>query len=190
MPMGIAQRSKESNVDALDKRRTRWLGFSLVELMAVVTVLGILVSLALPRFRVFIARSRQGEAIHNLGLINKLQMTYNLKAQAMGWGDDEYHSGLKMGMGESSGKCGSSLEEQLNTLGFRVEDCLRLRYTYYTRNHLCDNSQLDCARNTVADPAIYPGCNPFFLSGEFDRWTVDIYGSIANETDIVKHCQQ
>ena len=51
-------------------------GFSLVELMAAVAVVAILVSLALPRYRAFIARARTSEAKTNLGIIYGLQQTY------------------------------------------------------------------------------------------------------------------
>ena len=65
-------------------RQLRWLGFSLVELMVVVAVIGILVSLALPRFRTFVARSRMAEATTNLGVIQSLQKSYMLEQEMLG----------------------------------------------------------------------------------------------------------
>lgn len=55
--------------------------FSIVELMAAVVVMGVLVSLAVSRFRLYIARARQSEAVHNLGIIHKLQVSYNLQTK-------------------------------------------------------------------------------------------------------------
>ena len=110
-------------------------GFSLVELMAVVTVIGILVALALPRFRTFIARSRMGEAINNLAVIDRLQKSYNLRYMALGDGKDDVWWGspgptVIMGNGKASSSCSSA--QKTNHLGFRVEDCEKLRYTYST----------------------------------------------------------
>ena len=54
-------------------------GFTLLEIMVTVAVLGVLVTIALPRYEVFLANSRQSEAKINLGVIYSLQQTYHLK---------------------------------------------------------------------------------------------------------------
>ena len=52
-------------------------GFSLVELMVVLSIVGIIVTLALPKFKEFQVRARQAEARSNLRYINTLQIAYH-----------------------------------------------------------------------------------------------------------------
>ncbi len=51
-------------------------GFSLVELMIVVAIIGILAALAVPRFQSFQAKAKQTEAKNNLSHIYTLEQTY------------------------------------------------------------------------------------------------------------------
>jgi type IV pilus assembly protein PilA len=52
-------------------------GFSLVELMIVVAIIGILAALAIPRFQRFQAKARQSEAKTNLSHVYTLEMSYH-----------------------------------------------------------------------------------------------------------------
>lgn len=51
-------------------------GFSLVELMVVVAIIGVLAALAVPKFQVFQAKAKQSEAKNNLSHIYTLQESY------------------------------------------------------------------------------------------------------------------
>src|SRR6478736_1166917 len=57
-------------------------GFSLVELMIVVGIIGILATLALPRFKQFQAKAKMGEAKNILSHIYTLEQTYSLDNNA------------------------------------------------------------------------------------------------------------
>ncbi|MCX6123464.1 MAG: prepilin-type N-terminal cleavage/methylation domain-containing protein [Proteobacteria bacterium] len=62
-------------------------GFSLIELMVVVGIIGILSSLALPRITIFLAKSRQAEVKTNLASMSYLQKTFNMDpVNAGAWG--------------------------------------------------------------------------------------------------------
>lgn len=51
-------------------------GFTLIELMVVVVIIGILASLAIPQYTKTVERSHQSEAITNLGIIRGAQLRY------------------------------------------------------------------------------------------------------------------
>ena len=150
-------------------------GFSLIELMAAVVIVGILVTLALPRYRLFIARSRMAEAKTNLGIIYGLQQTY--KAEFEEWGD------IAQGMGCPS-KCGTDAGKQgKNELGFRVTDCSKLRYLYES------DSSHSGGGNAKSDGSgtceIYPNC-----TGKIDEWKIDGERLLEHKESVIKACHQ
>ena len=102
--------------------------FSLIELMVAIAIVGILVSFAVPRFLTFIARARMSEAINNLGIIDRLQHSYNLSYKMKGQ-DNVWFETVLLGNGSPDNKCDPDSNLK-NTLGFRVEDCPSLRYDY------------------------------------------------------------
>ena len=155
------------------------MGFSLIELMAVVAIIGILVSLALPRFWVFIARARMGEAIHSLGSIDKLQKSYHLYYQMLG-DDSAWFNGELMGNGSFHDKCTDSAFSK-NKLGFRVEDCSRLRYDYSA------SANVDTALNGSGHQRIYPGCTDG--DDEWKLYRASGSGKIDHTDDIIEHCE-
>ena len=165
-------------------------GFSLVELMAVLAVVGTLVALALPRYRLYVARGRQAEAIHNLGHIHTLQKSYNLKMQGLGLGDDLYFVGSLGGNGSQWDRCRTIDIE--NKLGFRVPDCNALRYTYFAYS----TTFWQASNGGTGDHRIYPGCDErdgWHMCPIASQWCVDgggvqVVGQPVNMTVVVKEC--
>ena len=151
------------------------IGFTLIELMAAIVIVGVLVALAVPRYRVFVARSRQGEAAINLGLISKLQQSYYLRYGS-------YFGTLSMGT-PGGGTCAATAASESNDLGFRTGKCANMRYTYKT--DVPDGG--GNAENTGADDAllIYPGCK-----NKTDKWEINEDHELKNSTDIIKGCQE
>jgi prepilin-type N-terminal cleavage/methylation domain-containing protein len=59
-------------------------GFTLIELMIVVAILGILASIAVPEYQKFMCRAKQKEAVLNLTTMNKLQYAFFTEHERMG----------------------------------------------------------------------------------------------------------
>ena len=110
--------------------------FSLVELMVAVGIVGILATLAIPRYHAFMVQARRGEAKSNLHQIATLQEAYRAEHST-------YYSGAAMRGSEGIGykdKYGNpgdcddysdARDEGLsNRLGFRPKACDELRYFY------------------------------------------------------------
>lgn len=73
-------------------------GFSLVEVMVVVAIIGILATLAVPRFQVFQARAKQQEARTNLSHIHTMQTIFHGEQDTYGTlADIGFSSGVEAG---------------------------------------------------------------------------------------------
>ncbi len=59
-------------------------GFSLVELMVTVGIIGLLASMAVPKFSIFKAKAQQAEVKQNLSQIHSLQMSYQFDNSTYG----------------------------------------------------------------------------------------------------------
>ena len=136
----------------MSKRTTKkyLFAFSLVELMAAISIVSILVSIALPRFRAFIARSRMAEATANLGILATLAQSYKI----------EYSTTAPV---VNMGKGNCNPNNLNNALGFRVVDCTTLRYSYYGSSFPTANS---------SDSEIYPGCSGATYPNQ-DMWSIN-----------------
>ena len=144
-------------------------GFSLLELMVVVAILGVLATVAVPRFNIFRARARQSESKTNLGVIYSLQEAFNIDHEkyydgiggAAGWGGTNMNSYATAdgyrghGVGIGSSDC------QENKLGFRMANCEKARYMYWMHEGN-ENSFTAIAHGTSDQPGtkrIFPGCD-------------------------------
>ena len=160
-------------------------GFSLVELMIVVAIIGILAALAIPRFQQFQSKSRQAEARGNLAHIYTLQVSYN--------GDNDTFSGaaqtagcLTIGGGSTKTctiRTAASWDtyntcNTTNDIGFRITDCKKVRYTYsqssLQNQFTTTASEMDAG--TSANRRVFPGC-----SGTNDVWQINENKELYNQ---------
>lgn len=155
-----------------EKKRRQ--AFSLVELMVAVGIISILVSLAVPRYKAFIARGRMAEAKVNLGHIATLQGIYRSE-----W--NRYGNVGGVGYVGTTQQCGSSAFS--NPLGFAPDGCTDLRYGYTSTG---DASGFTATATAGQGVEIYPGCTPIQ-----DEWQVT-HNKLKPEPvpnkNIVRHC--
>ncbi len=112
-------------------------GFSLVELMIVVGIIGVLATLALPRFKQFQAKAKMGEAKNILSHLYTLEQTYTLD-------NNQYLAMGSMGAGLStlsgSNTCTATSVTGAPDLGFTIDPCVsnaplpRFSYSITTSN--------------------------------------------------------
>lgn len=154
-------------MSTMEKARQRGKrGFSLLELMVVVAILGVLATVAIPRFDIFRARARQGEAKLNLGVIHKLQEAFLIEHEQYYDGDKaKWGGGADMDeVGESSGYRGGGTrkcnDDHRNKLGFRLANCESTRYGFYIAG--ANETQFLAVAygpsDQTGDERIYPGC--------------------------------
>ena len=116
-------------------------GFTLIELIAVVVIIGVLASISAPTFKKFIAKARQSEAKINLAQIGTLQDVYKLE-------HGSYITLADIGAGTCTGSA------KKNTLGFRPKHCDTLRYRYSSAS----STATAISGSSQQKYYVYPGC--------------------------------
>ena len=149
--------------DLLGKHYRRIVGFSLLELMVVVAILGVLATVAVPRFNIFRARARQSEAKSNLGVIFTLQEAFAIDHEHYYDGNSANWGGTPMNLstvrdgylGASSSVC------KTNKLGFRLANCDKARYGYFIAG--ADETEFlaiaYAASDVASEKRVFPSCD-------------------------------
>lgn len=133
-------------------------GFSLVELMIVVAIIGLLAALALPRFETFKIKALQSEAKTSLGHLNTLQAAY--------FGENSKYAALTA-TGNNQNCSGN------NVLGYAINNCAN---SVYAVSATTSNGDLNYASLASGKPD--PKC------AASDEWTSSDTGAIAKKHDV------
>ena len=137
-------------------------GFSLVELMIVVAIIGILAALAIPKFQSFQAKARQTESKNNLSHIFTLQISY--------YGDNDVYANVN---NTGRGSCTA------NPIGFSVVGCGTNKARY---NYSSTGGATFLATATAAANVIVSGCS------NVDTWNIDQTKNLRAASDAVALC--
>lgn len=153
-------------------------GFSLLELMVVVAIIGVLAAVAVPRFNIFRARARQAEAKNNLGVIFTLQEAFKIDKEkyydgAATWGGAAMNTDATS---QGYRTAGSSPICEANKLGYRLANCDAARYRYWVAG-ATENVFLvvAAAHSDSTAKRIFPGCAGKDAAG--GDLSVDVSGS-------------
>jgi type IV pilus assembly protein PilA len=148
------------------KLRNKQGGFSLVELMIVVGIIGILAAMLTPKLQVFLAKGRQAEAKMNLGTIYTLQVSYYSDNNA-------YAAMTAIGRGSAATACTNS------TLGLDLgSGCGNMRYQYSTTSA---TATAFAAQAVAAAGGICP-----WRASAADLWTMDDGKALAATLDCTR----
>lgn len=117
--------------------RQRAEGFTIIELLIVVGIIGLLSAIAVPSFLAYQARSRRSEAYSNLAAVARLQNTYYAERgqffEAGAWPDYTAHGGLSTSRMEWD----VLSEAAYDDLGWRPEGAVFYTYESNTGATLC-----------------------------------------------------
>jgi type IV pilus assembly protein PilA len=139
----------------LTKMQRSQKGFTLIELMIVVVIIGILAALAIPRFMRATTKSKQSEAKTILKQIYTMEQTYRQQ-------NDTYWAG---------GPAGSATPNALATIGVEVGPTARYSYS------------IVAAANTFTATATANTATGLDDDAAADVWTINQDGTLVATTD-------
>ncbi len=160
-------------------------GFSLVELMVVVAIIGILSAMAIPRFRTFQSKAKQAEAKTNLSHVFTLEMSYQAENDTFApFAEVCPQPTLPGACAAPAAPAGGSTVGTSAEIGFYISDCCRARYGYQAVTTGSAHFLATATSGTGVDNKVSPGC------ANADVWTIDenkVLQSAANG-DTTKVC--
>jgi len=136
-------------------------GFTLIELMIVVVIIGILAALAIPRFMTATTRSKQSEAKQILKQVYTMEHAYRQSTESGGAYGDIGATAVAMG--------------SFPNIGVEIMTGARYSYTLTSANPLID---FLCTATTV-------NANGLDDDPSADVWTIDQTGALVNVTNDV-----
>jgi prepilin-type N-terminal cleavage/methylation domain-containing protein len=196
---------------SVSKTFRRSAGFSLVELMIVVGVIGLLVAIAAPKTRTYMLKARQAEATTNLKIVSTLQVA--AFAENERYYNPPIYAYPALPLVKNDISTPTSCIQQ-NALGFAVTDCTKARFQYYTTGN--DITYTAWATEMVTGGArrVAPDCNPSPPVGSgfsicavdyvygppcfarkdannsgLDYWEIVAAGALTHGTDVTKRCR-
>ena len=146
-------------------------GFSLVELMIVVAIIGVLSALAIPKFQTFQAKARMAESKSNLNTLFTLEESY--------FADNDTYVALAA-TGTNLAAAGGTCPQ--NTLGFVPAPCNKSRYQYTTTAATTATFTGQAITGTSANNKVFPGC------ATADTWTIDATKTMTNTSIALNSC--
>lgn len=140
-------------------------GFSLVELMVVVGIIGVLTAIALPRYQLFQAKAKQSEVKMNLSHIHMLQTTYHMD-------HSKYGSFAEIGFTVQGGSDASN-----NTMG---------KYYDFTLPANFDSTATNADEGFVATGQA--AADVLASCAGVDTWTIDQDKTVTNTANGLSGC--